>query len=162
VQQRAILEVIAVLKRDELGRYYPENVSNKMIAPGDRSAQASLSRAIIRLEGRGLIQRHHQHIGGRKHGFYCFTLTEAGLEIINDLRSRQGLDALEMITYTPAAGMTDEEFSARLSSIWARITDEEKLHQAKDAATRLNPRKLKELREWIDARLAEGKATDNG
>jgi hypothetical protein len=153
-QQRDILDVIARLKRSELGTYHVGDITREMEVAGDRPATASISRAVIRLEGRGLLCRHHQHGAGNKHGFYLFTLTEVGLRIVNELRQRHGLGALEMIHYAPKPPITNEEFRAKMEAIRAEVG----LLRAKDAAGELPPERLKELRNWIDSRLAEGKA----
>jgi hypothetical protein len=153
-QQLDILDVIARLKRSELGTYHVGDITREMEVTGDRAATASISRAVIRLEGRGLLCRHHQHGAGTKHGFYLFTLTEVGLRIVNELRQRHGLGALDMIHYAPQPPITNEEFRAKMEAIRAEVG----LLRAKDAAGELGPEGLKALRAWIDSRLAGGKA----
>jgi hypothetical protein len=151
-QQHDILDVIALLEPDERGRYATADIGIKMVEPGDRSGSASVSRAVVRLEGRGLIRREHKHCTAKKHGAYRFSLTEAGLEVVNGLRARHGLGPLELINLPPKPPMTAEEFRAELR----RISAESNLLRAKDAAGRLDPEGLQALRQWIDARLAGG------
>jgi hypothetical protein len=161
-QQRVLLRAIALAEPDKAdgtrpARYYPENIFDKVGKAGNRSESASLSRALTRLAGRGVIKRHHIHAGGGKHGWYYFTLTKAGVGLANVIRGGRGLPPLAFVPWTPPPPMTDEQFAARVEAIhgeWALLG-------AKEAAAKLSPARLEELRRWIDRRLA-GQEGDNG
>ena len=145
-QQQDILDAIARLKRDKNGHYSPSDVSQELVQAGDRSGLASLSRAIIRLERRGLIRRWHRHHEGKKHGWYFFTLTEAGLTVINDRRKERGLDALEMVHYEPKPPMTDEEFAERMQ----RLHDDWQLIGLKNAWQGASEAVRRRFLEWAN------------
>jgi hypothetical protein len=153
-QQRAVIAAIARLKREEDGRYWPKHVSYDLGYDGDRSASASLSRALARLEARGILRRHPIHRDAKKHDGYFFTLTEAGLRLVNEERRRQGLEPLGMVLYVPKPGLTAEEFDARMKA----LTDGWAMTDAKAAAGKLSPEALAEFRQWLDARLAQKQA----
>jgi hypothetical protein len=156
-QQRELLGVIAREEPDKRGRYYPKDVF-RGVEPGSRSQSASLSRALVRLECRDILIRHHHHIDGKKHGTYFFTLTEAGCALVNEVRGLYNLPALAYAPYTPEPQMSAEEFDRRIREMNERCA----LRDAVTAAEQLSPAGLEELRCWIDQRLeAQGAVTVN-
>jgi DNA-binding PadR family transcriptional regulator len=162
-QQCALLDAVARLEPCGLGDGYHRNgrapsgtagyYHAEDLAEGDRgrSAAASRSRALARLERRGLIRRHtfEGHKARSYHRF--FTLTDAGLEAVNRLRARHGLKPLAVQHYQEKPPMTEEEFVARLEAGRKEFA----LHEAINAALGLDLDGLGELRRRIDARLAE-------
>jgi hypothetical protein len=98
---------------------------------------------------RGILSKHQRHRDGKNRGPMFYMLTGNGLEIINSMRAKAGLELLALVT--PRPPMTDEEFLARAEAISAEYD----MHRAKDAARQLTPAALVELRQWIDTRLAE-------
>jgi hypothetical protein len=96
-----------------------------------------------------------------KHDRNFFTLTEAGLQIINQERGRQGLDALPMVHYSPPTeeerAVMEEERAEREAThrYWG-------LRVAKEAAGLLDREGLTQLRQWIDDQLGEKKSQANG
>jgi hypothetical protein len=167
LQQRAILAVIAELKPQGVdenesygcyrltpygtaGYYHPGDITPKLAQAGDRSASASLARAFARLERRGLIHRHGYRDPKKHSGYRFFTLTPAGLQIVNAIRHRRGLPQLVVKYFPTKKPMTEEEFTQRLEAMRAARA----MHAAIQAATQLSPAGLAQLREWIDQRLA--------
>jgi DNA-binding MarR family transcriptional regulator len=151
-QQIQILETIARLDPDRHGkdgRYDPRDVSVPLVGGEGRSAAASLSRALVRLEGRGLIERHNRYEDGKKHGRYFFVFTAAGWEVLNAIRRRLRLPTRERIVHVPKPPMTDEEFTAWADAFQARYD----LLAAQDMAAKLSRPGLEALRQWIDEQL---------
>jgi hypothetical protein len=120
------------------GYYAPVDISANLGTAGDRSRQASASRAVTRLEARGLLRRHRRRY---------VLLTTDGLAVANAIRRKLSLPPLEVQTYEEPPKMTDAEFTNRLEAI--------EVGAVKRAAEKLSPDGLAELRRWIDARLEE-------
>jgi hypothetical protein len=137
------------------GKYSSGTVVAKLADAGDRSAGASISRTLARLERRGLIRRHGQI------PYRFFTLTETGLEQVNWIRRAANLKPLVQ-TYQEQAPVTDEELAARRQELrqelrrdWAELAVKDHLRQAVAKAAGLELGSLEEVRAWIIARLDE-------
>jgi hypothetical protein len=172
-QQRDVLDVIARLKPggveahgDYYGRwgrapsgsagyYFTDSVVVELAQAGDRSASASLARTLARLEQRGLIRRHGYQEQKKNSCYRFFTLTEAGLVLVNEIRQRASLPALTVQNYPEEPPVSMEALQARLRADWKALDAKINLSQATDAAARLDADGLVQLRQWIDARLAE-------
>jgi len=153
-QQRAMLEAIALASPDKRGRYYPYDIFDKVGKTGTRSEPASLSRALVRLERRGLIERHHYYTRGHAYGGYVVVLTEPGCALVNQVRAGHGLPPLTFLPYDPRPRRNAEEVAQEFRRHWQEVEDRLALDTVKALARRLSPARLEELRRWIEAKQA--------
>jgi DNA-binding PadR family transcriptional regulator len=168
-QQREVLDAIARLEPQGLaaqpwsrwrapsgsaGCYDPKDVSAALGAAYDRSRQASIARAMTRLEARGLIRRHRYADPTKTGRSRFFTLSAAGLVVVNEIRYWFDLPPVAVEVWDEPPPMTEEEFDRRLQAI--------ELDAVKARAAKLRPAGLEELRRWIDAWLAESGRLANG